>query len=341
MLRLALSRPSRIVLPSCQGWQRFNSNGAVVSPATSGIPSGSNSKLSSEPSSSKPSKVGVKPTTLTETLDSTLVDLDDGSDAFVAFKKEMEMAGVTPADLTSSIKIPEKIADTEAELFGNPTPSHTGIRHRSEPLALDPKTLPLRTPLDARNSTFTELEYASTLVHGRSIYLPPFHPRTHGYPVANIQFRSHHPRLLDLFTHFATHAAYSLGIPISRVCTLPTKRTLWTVLRSPFVHKKSQENFERRVHKRAIKAWDADPEVIDRWFRYLRRHALGGVGMRTTKWERMPLGIGRTQLEDVMDRLQAPTTPNSEKIKALGRKIVMEEMNAATQSNATDNVQKE
>ena len=140
---------------------------------------------------------------------------------------------------------------------------------------------------------FTEAEHAATLIHGRGIQTAFHHPRTHDIPVANIQFRSHYPELLDLFTHFATHAASSLGIPVSRVVTLPTKRTLWTVLRSPHVHKKSQENFERKVHKRAIKAWDADADVVDRWCRYLRQHALGGVGMRVTKWRRMPVGIGK------------------------------------------------
>lgn len=82
------------------------------------------------------------------------------------------------------------------------------------------------------------------------------------------------------------------------------------------------------MHKRAIKAWDAEPEVVDRWVRYLRQHALGGVGMRVTKWERMPLGIGESQLAHVMDRLQNPATVDANKIKALGEKIVLEE-NAA------------
>lgn len=166
-------------------------------------------------------------------------------------------------------------------------------------------------------------------MHGRGIHFPFFHPRTHDIPVANIHFRSHHPRLLDLFTHFATHAASSLGIPVSRVVFLPTKRTLWTVPRSPFAHKKSQENFERRVHKRAIKAWDADPEVVDRWCRYLRRHALGGVGMRVTKWERLPLGIGKTRLEEVNDRLEKKNGMAGQKIKQLGEKIVVEELASA------------
>jgi len=198
---------------------------------------------------------------------------------------------------------------------------------------LDPKTLPHRTSLDPDVSEFSEVEYASVLVHGRGVHLPFFHPRTHDIPASNIQFRSHHPRLLDLFTHFATHAAYSLGIPISRVTYLPTKRTLWTVPRSPFIHKKSQENFERRVHKRAIKAWDADPEVVERWCSYLRYHALGGVGMRVTRWERMPLGIGGTRLSHAMDELEGSV--DAQKIKALGDKIVMEGM-TASREDSTD-----
>lgn len=198
---------------------------------------------------------------------------------------------------------------------------------------LDPDTLPRPIPPDANVAEFSEEQYASSLVHGRSVYLPFFHPRTHDIPVANIQFRSHHTHLLDLFTHFATHAAYSLGIPISRVVYLPTKHTLWTVPRSPFIHKKSQENFERRVHKRAIKAWDADPEVVERWCRYLRHHALGGVGMRVTKWERMPLGVGVTQLAHSTYGLEGSS--DSQKIKALGEKIVMEEM-AASREDGTD-----
>jgi small subunit ribosomal protein S10 len=73
-----------------------------------------------------------------------------------------------------------------------------------------------------------------------------------------------------------------------------------------------------------IKAWDADSEVVDRWCAYLRHHALGGVGMRITKWEHMPLGIGATRLVDAMRGLEGSV--DSQKIKALGEKIVLEEM---------------
>jgi small subunit ribosomal protein S10 len=201
---------------------------------------------------------------------------------------------------------------------------------------IDPKRLPLTEPL---GEGVTEEQWAATLVHGRGFYSAFHHPRTHDIPVANVQFRSHHPELLELFTHFATHAASALGIPVSGVVSLPTKRTLWTVLRSPHVHKKSQENFERKVYKRAIKAWDADPEVVDRWCQYMRKHALGGVGMRVAKWKRMPLGVGKTQLVEVEERfgLGGPTRErDGERIKKLGEKIVAEEL--ASMKNAAKTI---
>lgn len=68
---------------------------------------------------------------------------------------------------------------------------------------------------------------------------------------------------------------------------------------------------------------------------------MGGVGMRTTKWERMPLGIGRTHLEHVMDRLQSPASLDSAKIKALGKKIIMEEMSTIPKPDTAVRVQKE
>ncbi|TFK35875.1 hypothetical protein BDQ12DRAFT_655223 [Crucibulum laeve] len=192
---------------------------------------------------------------------------------------------------------------------------------------LDPRTLPRRVNLEESDRPVTEEDYAATLVHGRAIHMPFIHPRTNGIPVANLHFRSHHPQLLDLFTHFASHAASALKIPISRVVYLPTQRSMWTVLRSPFAYKKSQENFERRVHKRAIKAWDADPEVVDRWVQYLRKHALGGVGMRVTKWERASLSIGKTTLAHVKESLDTP----DDKIKALGEQIIRDELLALSQ----------
>ena len=141
-----------------------------------------------------------------------------------------------------------------------------------------------------------------------------------------IHFRSYLPHLVDQFTHFASHAASALAIPVSRPAALPTQRSLWTVLKGPFAHKKKQENFERKVHKRVIKAWDADPEVVDRWVKYLESHTMGGVGMRVIKWERTQVGVGKHRLEHVKGQMRLGSATSSDKVKALGEKIVQQEL---------------
>jgi len=44
---------------------------------------------------------------------------------------------------------------------------------------------------------------------------------------------------------------------------LPTKRTVYTVLRSPHVDKKSREQFETRIHKRLMDIYESTPQTVD------------------------------------------------------------------------------
>ncbi|KAI8995202.1 ribosomal protein S10 [Trametes punicea] len=175
----------------------------------------------------------------------------------------------------------------------------------------------------------SEPAYAASIVHGRGIRPPHYLPKTHGIPVATLHFRSYHPKLLDFFVHFASHAAAALGIPISKPVHLPTERRLWTVLRGPFVHKKSQENFERRTHKRLIKAWDAHPETVGLLVQYVEKHIAAGVGMRVVQWTRAPVGVGQKTLEAVTGQMRMDNELRAQKVKALGEQIVKEEMAAA------------
>ncbi|EAU81665.2 mitochondrial ribosomal small subunit [Coprinopsis cinerea okayama7 len=199
----------------------------------------------------------------------------------------------------------------------------------------NPADLPLPPPSSTTTSPssrkpLTEEQWSATLIHGRSTLEPLYHPAPYHIPVASLHLRSYHPKLLDFFSHFAAHAAAALGIPISKTAHLPTQRSLWTVPRSPFAHKKSQENFERRTHKRAIKAWDAAPEVVDRWCDYLRRHSMAGVGLKVTRWDRMPLGLGAGKEGEGEAELSAKARMEieqrpSEAVKVLAEKIVKKE----------------
>ncbi|KAI8364694.1 ribosomal protein S10 domain-containing protein [Radiomyces spectabilis] len=108
---------------------------------------------------------------------------------------------------------------------------------------------------------------------------------THNIPVCNLQMRGYLPQQLDFYCDFARRAAFHLGMPCSGTIPLPTQTSRWTVIKSPFVHKKSQENFERKTHKRLLQIKDTHPEVVDRWLRYLTMNAPAGIGLRATKFE--------------------------------------------------------
>ena len=89
------------------------------------------------------------------------------------------------------------------------------------------------------------------------------------------------------------------------------------------------------MHARAIKAFDADPEVVDRWVRYIEAHAVHGVGMRIVRWHRLPVGIGRSHLQSVLGRMRLGRPTDREKMKELGDKIVEVETKAANQAAST------
>ncbi|EIW71906.1 hypothetical protein TREMEDRAFT_24082, partial [Tremella mesenterica DSM 1558] len=96
--------------------------------------------------------------------------------------------------------------------------------------------------------------------------------------IATLTLSSSHPYTLDLFSQFAQSSANSLSL-LTSITPLPTTKELHTVLKSPFVMKKAQENFMRKTHKRMIKVWNGDRVVVDLWSRYLKEGAIGGVGM--------------------------------------------------------------
>lgn len=177
----------------------------------------------------------------------------------------------------------------------------------------------------------SEKDFSSRILHGRSVFSPLQHPKTHGIPVAAIHIRGHDHRALDLFAHFASHAAAALGIPFS-TARLPTQRSLWTVPKGPFVHKKNQENFERRVHKRVMTAWDATDGAVETLLGYLGRYPQPGIGLRVVRWRRVPLGFGRqaekARSEKGLESLRMENVSDKQKVEDLARDIVEAEMQA-------------
>ncbi len=91
--------------------------------------------------------------------------------------------------------------------------------------------------------------------------LPPPQPTyvpNHGAPtrpeVLRIQLRlkAFHKFYLNRYVYLLARRFQELGLPRPAQAFLPTKRELYTVLRSPHVDKRARDQFERCTHKRVI-----------------------------------------------------------------------------------------
>ena len=78
-----------------------------------------------------------------------------------------------------------------------------------------------------------------------------------------IKLKAFDHRLIDKSTDKIIKTAKATGAAISGPVPLPIKRSLYTVLRSPHVDKKSREQFETRIHKRLIDILNSTPKTVD------------------------------------------------------------------------------
>jgi small subunit ribosomal protein S10 len=78
-----------------------------------------------------------------------------------------------------------------------------------------------------------------------------------------ISLKAYDHTLLDKSTEKIVRTAKSTGAIISGPIPLPTKRTVYTVLRSPFVDKKSREQFQTKIHKRIVDILNSTPKTVE------------------------------------------------------------------------------
>ena len=78
-----------------------------------------------------------------------------------------------------------------------------------------------------------------------------------------ISLRAYDHILLDKSTDKIVKTAKSTGAIISGPIPLPTKRSVYTVLRSPHVDKKSREQFQTKIHKRMIDLINSTPKTVE------------------------------------------------------------------------------
>lgn len=78
-----------------------------------------------------------------------------------------------------------------------------------------------------------------------------------------IKLMAYDHRLLDVSTEEIVETAKRTGATVAGPVPLPTKREVFTVLRSPHVDKKSREQFQIKTHKRLLDIINPTAKTID------------------------------------------------------------------------------
>jgi small subunit ribosomal protein S10 len=78
-----------------------------------------------------------------------------------------------------------------------------------------------------------------------------------------IRLKGYDHRILDLAALQIVEAVEATGAVVSGPVPLPTRIQKFSVIRSPFIDKNSQEQFEIRTHKRLIDIIETTSKTID------------------------------------------------------------------------------
>jgi len=78
-----------------------------------------------------------------------------------------------------------------------------------------------------------------------------------------IKLKAYDHRVLDRSTAEIVETVRRTGAKIAGPVPLPTKREIYTVLRSPVIDKKSREQFQITTHKRLIDILEPTSKTVD------------------------------------------------------------------------------
>ncbi|RYO83069.1 hypothetical protein DL766_004084 [Monosporascus sp. MC13-8B] len=157
----------------------------------------------------------------------------------------------------------------------------------------------------------------------QALYLQPLRREAeYGVPSCDLQLRSYSIPNLEFFCDFALRAAYYLDLPAFGPVPLPKITERWTVPRSSFIFKKSQENFERITRRRLIQIRDGHPETVQIWLAYLQKHAYYGIGMKANMWEYGKLDTGK-QMDAEMSSMRETIEAKMEHLGSIQIPIVV------------------
>jgi small subunit ribosomal protein S10 len=88
-------------------------------------------------------------------------------------------------------------------------------------------------------------------------------PTETGKQRIRIRLKAYDHKVIDQAAKQIVDTALRTGATLAGPIPLPTRKSTFTVVKSPHVYKKGREQFEMRVHKRLIDVFEPTPKTID------------------------------------------------------------------------------
>eukprot|EP00835_Amoeboradix_gromovi_P000390 NODE_13_length_42895_cov_0.518413.p20 type:complete len:162 gc:universal NODE_13_length_42895_cov_0.518413:35337-35822(+) len=101
---------------------------------------------------------------------------------------------------------------------------------------------------------------------------------------AEIVFYSNNIDKLRFYSDFSKGACDAFNATTSGIIHLPRKMKYYTVLKSVFKYKQSQETFESRTYRRMIKVYNTHPETLKKLLFYINDNSVDGVKVKTNQY---------------------------------------------------------
>lgn len=93
--------------------------------------------------------------------------------------------------------------------------------------------------------------------------MAPTQPAANAAPRIRIRLKAYDHKVIDQASKQIIETSLRTGATVNGPVPLPTRRSTYTVIKSPHVYKKGGEHFEMRVHKRLIDITNPTPKTID------------------------------------------------------------------------------
>lgn len=105
--------------------------------------------------------------------------------------------------------------------------------------------------------------YAATKPKGIKFIMADAKPQADVKQRIRIRLKAYDHKVIDQAAKQIVDTALRTGATLAGPIPLPTRKSTFTVVKSPHVYKKGREQFEMRVHKRLIDVFEPTPKTID------------------------------------------------------------------------------